>query len=53
MTDNHARRLATILYELSSAAFYLSRIEGDEAAAMRAEVLALVERCKQLAKDAT
>lgn len=43
-------RLQTILYELSSAAFYLARIDGEEAAALRVEVLALVERCKAMAE---
>lgn len=45
--------MQTILYELSSAAFYLSRLPGEEAAAIRLEVLALVERCQAMAERET
>lgn len=52
-TPAERNRLQTILYELSSAAFYLSRLPGDEAAAIRQEVLTLVARCQTLMQETT
>jgi hypothetical protein len=47
-TSAERHRLQMALYDLASAAYYLSRLPGDEAAAIRREVLALVVRCQAL-----